>query len=92
MPLGAAVVFTPLHLKDADFDAATVGKHRGRNRGFRQRRAKRDILAVRHHQHTPEFDRLAFIGGQFFHFEFIADDNLVLLAAGFDYCVHRASP
>ena len=88
MPLSAAVVFAPLHFEHANFVAPAMAEHGGGNRRRRGGRTQRNAFALRHHQHPPEFHRCAFGDGQFFDFKPVADRDLVLLAASFDYCIH----
>src|SRR5438045_2779770 len=89
MPFLAPVIVPPLLLEDDDLGGPRLLYNRGANRGaIHKRRPGRDLGAFADHQHLAELDRGAGLGRQSFDRDDVVLGDLVLLAAGADYCEH----
>ena len=88
MALGPAIVFAPLHLENLDFAGLSLGNHGGGYRCVKIRAADGHVLTVRNHEYPAQVDGFTFLGGNFFDFQLVANSDPILLAAGFNYCVH----
>src|SRR5690606_16099434 len=91
MALLLAVVLLGLVFEDDDFPALAVLLHPGRHAGaLHDGRAGLEAVIPGDGEHAVEGDRLAFFGRQLLDVEHVAFLHAVLLAAGFDDCVHVA--
>jgi octaprenyl-diphosphate synthase len=90
MPLRFPVVLATAHLEDAYFVAAAVRKHFCLYSSTGQKRfAEFDVAFIADHQYFIQHDFSADIGRQLLDLDFGAGADTVLLAAGFDHCVHK---
>src|SRR2546423_6145827 len=90
MPLRLLVMLAPAQLEDLHLVAAAVAEHgRSYERAGDERRADLDALARAHEEHLVERDGGADVRGQCFDAKRRAGLDAILLAAGFDHCIHR---
>ncbi len=89
MTLMLLVVLATAHLEDANLFAATVSNNGGLDSGAGyQRGANHNLFTVSDHQHFFKYDLAVDVCRYLFYFEFLTNDNLVLLAAGFYDRIH----
>src|SRR6056297_2305439 len=87
------VVLAAPELDDPHLVAAAVAHDfRGDLAAVDGRRADADIVAVGDHQYLIELHRSTVFGVELFDLDDVAGRGLVLLAAGFEYRVHEATP
>jgi len=93
MALGLQIALAALEFHDLDLVLAIVLEDLRRDRRpWHVGLADGDVLAVDHQEHTVELDGLAGVPRQLLHAQAIALGDPVLLAAGFDDCVHVGLP
>src|SRR3569832_3003564 len=91
--LALAIALAAAHLENLDLVAACLVQHGGRDCCATQHGGTHlDVGTVAHHQHLVKGDLAADLGLELFDFKFVAGAHAVLLAAGFDDCVHGGSP
>ena len=89
----AAVVLAALFLEDDDFFAATLIEDRGCNtRAVNQWRTHCRNLTVVEHQHLIKLNLVTSQSGEPFDDNNVVFGNAILLAAGFDDCIHVEHP
>jgi len=87
------VVLTTAELDDGHFVVAALGNHFSGDFGtIDHRSADLHIVAIADQQNAVKGDSFASRNFEFFNLEVFAFGNLVLLAAGYDNCVHLVSP
>src|SRR3989339_2186144 len=93
MALALAIMLATTHLENLDLVSACLVQDSGNHCGSAQhRRTHFDVGTIAHHQHLVEGDFAADVGLELFNFKFVASAHAILLAAGFDDCVHGGSP
>src|SRR5690554_1302420 len=89
VPQSAAVVLAALLLEDGDLLAASLldnlGAHDGAGHG---RRADGHTIVAAHQQHLFKLQAGPSLSGQALYLEHLVLGDPILLAAGFDHCVH----
>src|SRR6476659_8278121 len=92
MPLRFLETLAAAKLEDLHLVAAAVAEHGGLDeRAGDERRAHLDALAVADEEHLVERYGRADIGGERLDAKLGARLDAILLAAGFDHCVHRSN-
>src|SRR5690606_6642846 len=83
------VVLTTAEFDDGDFVVTALSDHLGSDLGtFDDRSTDLHVVAVADQQNAVESDSFASSDFEFFNLQVFTFGNLVLLAAGYDNCVH----